>query len=132
MTTSEQREKPVAPVAPAALAGMETVSIPLCDLGIDEEGDICQISINLRNSKKFIDVGFIRGEKVKMENRAPFGGLMRVNVMDTSVSLHHDDAKNILVRRHRRDDDGRHHHHHDPSGAAAPASAARLHHRSHH
>ena len=33
-----------------------------------------------------------------MEAHAPFGGLLRIKVMDSSLSIHRDDAANIVVR----------------------------------
>jgi Fe2+ transport system protein FeoA len=34
-----------------------------------------------------------------MESHAPFGGLIRVKVMETSMALHSDDAKNIVMKK---------------------------------
>ena len=34
-----------------------------------------------------------------MQAHAPFGGLIRVKVMQTSMALHSSDAKNILLKK---------------------------------
>ena len=34
-----------------------------------------------------------------MEAHAPFGGLIRVKIMETSVAIHKDDAVNIMIKR---------------------------------
>ena len=42
------------------------------------------------------------GTELVMEARAPFGGLIRVKVMETSMALHSDDAKGILVKKAKK------------------------------
>lgn len=41
---------------------------------------------------------FVPGTELIMEAHAPFGGLIRVKVMETSMALHSDDAKNIVLK----------------------------------
>jgi Fe2+ transport system protein FeoA len=36
-----------------------------------------------------------------MEAHAPFGGLLRIRILETSISIHRDDAANILIRREK-------------------------------
>ncbi len=47
--------------------------------------------------KKFADVGIVKGVHLSLEAKAPFGGLIRVKVLDTSISIHSNDAKYIAV-----------------------------------
>ena len=49
--------------------------------------------------KKFADVGLIPGTELAIQSRAPFGGLIRVKVMQTSITIHSLDAKNILLEK---------------------------------
>jgi Fe2+ transport system protein FeoA len=48
--------------------------------------------------KKFADVGLVAGTELLIEAHAPFGGLIRVKVMETSMALHRDDAANIVIQ----------------------------------
>ncbi|MBP5232034.1 MAG: ferrous iron transport protein A [Planctomycetes bacterium] len=73
-------------------------AIPLSRLQKRGTATIAAIDGSLRNFKKFSDVGFIKGQEVTMEQRTLFGGLLRVNVMDTSIAIHRDDADHIMVR----------------------------------
>ncbi|GHV23495.1 hypothetical protein AGMMS49959_16710 [Planctomycetales bacterium] len=77
----------------------QSAPVPLSQLAIGDEGVISKVGAEIRGLKKFADVGFIKGEKIKVESRAPFGGLLRVNVMGASISLHHNEAQHIFVRR---------------------------------
>lgn len=78
--------------------GAERGAIPLSRLRKRGTGTITAIAGDLRNFKKFSDVGFIKGQEVTLEQRTLFGGLLRVNVMDTSIAIHRDDADHIMVR----------------------------------
>ena len=51
----------------------------------------------MRGKKKFADVGIMPGTELILEAKAPFGGLLRVKVMETSMAFHSEDAKNILI-----------------------------------
>ena len=47
------------------------------------------------------DAGMARAPEVRellMEAHAPFGGLLRVRVLDTSMALHRDDAACIMMK----------------------------------
>ncbi len=46
--------------------------------------------------KKFADIGIIKGAEIVLEAQAPFGGLIRVKVLDSSMSMHRDDGKHIM------------------------------------
>lgn len=73
-------------------------TVPLSQLRHRQTGTIAAIDDKLRNSKKFSDVGFVKGQEVMFEQKTLFGGLIRVNVMDSSIALHKDDAQHILVK----------------------------------
>ena len=73
--------------------------ITLADLPVGAHGKVLKIRPELRGRKKFADVGLVAGSELCMEAHAPFGGLLRVRVMESSMALHRDDAENILMTR---------------------------------
>ena len=91
--------------APAAKAGTSAGSSPdpaectLAELPVGGSAVIVSMKPGLRGKKKFADVGLVPGTMLQMEAHAPFGGLLRIRVMDSSLSIHRDDAANIVVRR---------------------------------
>ena len=73
----------------------------LADLPVGARGTISKIMPAARGRKKFADVGLVAGAELEMEAHAPFGGLLRVRVMDASMALHSEDAANIVVKKER-------------------------------
>ena len=73
--------------------------LTLADLPIGSSATIVKIIPNARGGKKFADVGLVPGTELLMESHAPFGGLIRVKVMETSMALQSDDAKNIVMKK---------------------------------
>ena len=73
----------------------------LADLPIGATAKIVKIIPHSRGEKKFADVGLVPGTELIMEARAPFGGLIRVKVMETSIALHSSDAKKILMSQEK-------------------------------
>jgi len=90
---------------PAAKGRASACSIPdsaectLAELPVGGSAVIVSMKPGLRGKKKFADVGLVPGTMLQMEAHAPFGGLLRIRVMDSSLSIHRDDAANIVVRR---------------------------------
>lgn len=78
---------------------VEQQEVPLADLPVGTTATIVKIMPKLRGRKKFADVGLVPGTELLMEAHAPFGGLIRVKVMETSMALHRDDAENILMKK---------------------------------
>ena len=72
--------------------------LTLDNLPIGASATILKIVPKTRGAKKFADVGLVPGTELIMEAHAPFGGLIRVKVMETSMALHSDDAKNIVLK----------------------------------
>ena len=83
-----------------ASAGAATVpqDCSLAELPVGRSAVIVSMKPGLRGKKKFADVGLVPGTLLEMEAHAPFGGLLRIKVMDSSLSIHRDDAANIVVR----------------------------------
>ncbi|MBE6356814.1 MAG: ferrous iron transport protein A [Lentisphaerae bacterium] len=70
----------------------------LAELPIGIKAEVTGISPQLRGRKKFADAGIVPGTRVTVEASAPFGGLIRVRMLDTSMALHRDDAAGIMIR----------------------------------
>lgn len=83
-------------------SNQELEKASLADLPIGSTATILEVIPNVRGKKKFADVGLVPGTELVMEARAPFGGLIRVKVMETSMALHSDDAKGILVKKAKK------------------------------
>ncbi len=71
----------------------------LAELPVGTTATIVKIMPKMRGRKKFADVGMVAGTELLMEARAPFGGLIRVKVMETSMAIHRDDAANIVINK---------------------------------
>lgn len=83
-------------VLPANDEGKE---LSLADLSVGCSARIVKVLPGTRGQKKFADVGLVAGTELLLEAQAPFGGLIRVKVMETSMALHRDDAANIVVQQ---------------------------------
>ena len=59
---------------------------------------VVKTSNNLRGIKKFADLGLVPGTLLEMVGHAPFGDLIRVRVMGSSLSMRSRDASYIQVR----------------------------------
>ena len=71
----------------------------LAELPVGQTAIVINMKPSLRGKKKFADVGIVPGTLLQMEAHAPFGGLLRIKVMESSLSIHRDDAANIIIRR---------------------------------
>ena len=70
----------------------------LDELPVGATATIVKVLSEARGRKKFADVGLVPGQELLMEAHAPFGGLIRVKVMETSMALHRDDASKIVMK----------------------------------
>ena len=75
------------------------VQVSLAELPIGTKATIVGILPRSRGRKKLADVGIVPGTELLIEAHAPFGGLIRVKVMETSMALHKDDAACIMIER---------------------------------
>ena len=69
----------------------------LAELPVGANAAVVKIMPESRGQKKFADIGIVPGAELLVEGHAPFGGLIRVRVMDTSMALHKDDAAGIVA-----------------------------------
>jgi len=72
--------------------------ISLSELPVGRQGVVVHVDDNLRALKKFADLGLVRGTLLQMEGHAPFGDLLRVRVMCSSLSLRRKDAAHIWLK----------------------------------
>ena len=72
--------------------------LTLAELPVGTTATIVKVLPGTRGRKKFADVGLVAGTELLIEAHAPFGGLIRVKVMETSMALHRDDAANIVIQ----------------------------------
>ena len=73
--------------------------VSLTELPVGTKATIVGILPESRGRKKFADVGIVPGMELLIEAHAPFGGLIRVKVMETSMALHRDDANCIIIEK---------------------------------
>ena len=76
-----------------------TQKATLADLPVGATATIIKILPELRGRKKFADVGLVAGTELLMEAHAPFGGLLRVRVLETSMAMHRDDAAYVVMEQ---------------------------------
>ena len=79
--------------------GCSNGKVSLAELPIGTKATIVGILPQSRGRKKLADVGIVPGTELLIEAHAPFGGLIRVKVMDTSMALHKDDAACIMLEK---------------------------------
>ena len=73
--------------------------ISLAELPVGSTATIVKVVPQSRGRKKFADVGLVPGTELVIESHAPFGGLIRVKVMETSMALHKEDAAHIMMKK---------------------------------
>ena len=83
----------------SCLCGCADAKGSLAELPVGTKATIVGISPQSRGCKKFADVGIVPGIELLIEAHAPFGGLIRVKVMETSITLHKDDAACIMLEK---------------------------------
>ena len=71
----------------------------LAELPVGTAATVLKVTPDWRGRKKFADIGVVAGSELVMEAHAPFGGLLRVKIMETSMALHRDDAVNVMMKR---------------------------------
>ena len=81
--------------------GLDNNSIPiaLSELEVGESAVIDNISGKLNGIRKFADLGLIRGTMLTLEGHAPFGDLLRIRVMGSSLSIRKQEADHIMVKK---------------------------------
>ena len=78
--------------------GVSGMLLALAELPVGMSAEVVALGEELRGRKKFADVGVVPGMKLVMQSHAPFGGLLRVKVLGSTIALHRSEGKNIQVR----------------------------------
>lgn len=81
--------------------GLDNNSIPiaLSELEIGESAVIDSTTAKLSGIRKFADLGLVRGTLLTLEGHAPFGDLIRIRVMGSSLSIRKKEAQCIMVKK---------------------------------
>ena len=72
--------------------------ITLAELPVGSSATIIKVLPQAAGLKKFADIGMVAGAELQMEAHAPFGGLLRVKIMGTSMAIHRDDAAGFILK----------------------------------
>ena len=80
-------------------------NVSLAELPVGTKATIVGILPKSRGRKKFADVGIVPGTELLIEAHAPFGGLIRVKVMESSMALHKEDAACIMIEKTETDNE---------------------------
>lgn len=72
--------------------------ISLDRLPKDKIGVVVKVAESLRGIKKFADLGLVPGTLVQFEGHAPFGDLIRIKIMGSSLSIRSSDAMYIWLK----------------------------------
>jgi len=83
---------------PQIKAEENAVLVPLSELPEGAWAVVGKVDSALRGLKKFADLGLVKGTRLQMEGRAPFGDLLRIKVMGSDLSLRKRDARLIWVK----------------------------------
>ncbi len=71
----------------------------LNELKINEEGTIISVNTNSNIKRRLMDIGFVKGEKVKLILKN-FGDNMRAyKIKNTVMALRVSDTQNILIEK---------------------------------
>ena len=74
-------------------------TVTLAELPVGATARVVKILPQSRGRKKFADVGLVPGAELLLEAQAPFGGLLRVKVLEASMALHKADAEGIILEQ---------------------------------
>ena len=72
-------------------------SVPLSQLGPGQRAAIVRVGGNGQTRRRYLEMGFVRGEVVHVERVAPLGDPVEYRVKGYHISLRRADAQNILV-----------------------------------
>jgi ferrous iron transport protein A len=73
--------------------------IKLSELQVGESAEIVHVGSIGEIKKRLLEMGVVKGSRVKVERLAPLGDPMEVRVMGYLLSLRHSEAEGIEVRK---------------------------------
>ncbi|WP_243287510.1 FeoA family protein [Geothrix terrae] len=74
-------------------------SIPLSDLQPGDQGEVIQVQAQGQIRQRLLEMGFIRGARLRVEKLAPLGDPMELVIKGYHLSLRRDESACILVHR---------------------------------
>lgn len=77
----------------------QNLSIPLSDLQPGDQGEVDQVKAQGPIRQRLLEMGFIRGARLKVEKLAPLGDPMELVIKGYHLSLRRDESACILVHR---------------------------------
>jgi Fe2+ transport system protein FeoA len=80
--------------------------IPLSQIEPGQRAVIVRVGGIGQVRRRYLEMGFVRGESVCVERVAPLGDPIEYKVKGYHLSLRRADAQNILVERESQEDDG--------------------------
>lgn len=78
---------------------MENDVLNLSDLNTGEEAEVLRISSDSKIRRRLMDMGIIRGTKIKIEGKAPMGDPIEISLRGYNLSLRKKEAKDVLITR---------------------------------
>lgn len=80
------------------IGNMTPIGIPLSNLRPGQRGTILRIGGNRTVRRRYMEMGFVRGEDVLVERVAPLGDPIEYLIKGYHLSLRHADAGHIMVQ----------------------------------
>jgi Fe2+ transport system protein FeoA len=77
----------------------QNLSIPLSLLQPGDQGDVVEVQAQGQVRQRLLEMGFIRGARLKVEKLAPLGDPMELVIKGYHLSLRRDESACILVNR---------------------------------
>lgn len=76
---------------------MEAGTLPLSDLKVGESGRIIKLNLKGTTRQRFLAMGLVKGETIKVERVAPLGDPVEFIVKGYHLSVRKSEAKEIIV-----------------------------------
>lgn len=73
-------------------------TLSLADLPIGMSAVVIGVNPAMRGRKKFADAGVVPGTELRMESHAPLGSLLRVKLLGSSLTMHKQACRDIMVK----------------------------------
>ncbi|WP_275976207.1 FeoA family protein [Geothrix oryzisoli] len=77
----------------------QNLPIPLSDLQPGDQGEVVQVQAQGPIRQRLLEMGFIRGVRLRVEKLAPLGDPMELVIKGYHLSLRRDESACILVHR---------------------------------
>ena len=71
--------------------------VPLSELHPGDEAQVCEILAHGKIRQRLLEMGFIRGARLKVEKLAPLGDPMELVIKGYHLSLRREESQCILV-----------------------------------